>query len=908
MDARGVLESKVICTEAASIAEALQLNQKIVLLDSRPFMVFHTSHINTAINIGGNRAFQRKFSQNQVPLDLLLCKLTNLENPTELQKLPVVVYDECIDSLSNIRPECFLFSLFTQLTLRFPVVFLLKGGFLGFQASFPELCWLNAEKVAGEDIAEYHQCDCILERILDTCLGCPSGTNPSSEISEHKLGILSSAITTHPVYVPFMAPVTSSSVSFKCNSVPSKMPPMDQFSTEVSKALSNFSPELPVDIRSRSVVEMKVDSTGATLSRPSPILPHLILGSQEDANSPTICKIYGITHILNVSLEGSIPSHISRQNFYRIPVNDNYTDLMTPYFRNAFAFIDSVKSAHGRVLIHCSAGISRSPTLAIAYLMYSCRMKMHEAYAVVKSGRNSVAPNFNFLGQLLEFEHHLHDSGCSETSASFSTTSTFGSHANISTELQSSSVLKSDLTLSSFSLTPTSPKVPSKKRERPTYLGLEATSSSFEGPLEGHSRKSSLPYGGLIKSIPESGISPTEGKRSRVSALLSPTQSSSVLLPSPCTGLSKLEISSPLEEYRSLLSVSRAPSSLSPGHVLPGPEPSLQMLKFRPFLSSSTSLQTLRFEPCSTVLPPHPIQLTTALSPASILRLRRSSSTVTTVRPTLLAHRRLSSHASAPPTPRPVSTERSHVVYPNVLRGHESFHLPSYLASTSSSSRVKELSPSNPVSQEPKLEYEQLQKCDVNFDVNKSVETQVVSAEYSRFTSYCRKRPDPLLNLFRSHSNENVNQNYRRNNKSQEHLIMSPPRCINFSYTYNSSNLSRSAPSQRDTDLVFFSDQGFPNNPPRLFSQRQSLPLPNELISSSLIESRRFDTGQSPTNIRLTNVVTAVRLIPQVAGADTSCRRQHQSFEQSSGSSSPSSSTGHNSPHNSSSYSLFPIS
>lgn len=102
---------------------------------------------------------------------------------------------------------------------------------------------------------------------------------------------------------------------------------------------NNFSPDVPVDNRSRSIIEMKVDNTGSTLTRPSPILPHLILGSQEDANSSTICKRYGITHILNVSLEGSIPSHIPSQNFYQIPVNDNYTDLMTPYFKDAFAFI-----------------------------------------------------------------------------------------------------------------------------------------------------------------------------------------------------------------------------------------------------------------------------------------------------------------------------------------------------------------------------------------------------------------------------------------------------------------------------------------------------------------------------------------------------------------------------------------
>ncbi|CAH8575181.1 unnamed protein product [Schistosoma turkestanicum] len=905
MDALGALERRVIYTEASSIAEAIRLNQKVVLLDSRSFMVYHTSHIHNAINIGGNRAFQRKFSQNQVPLDLLLCKLTSFKNPAELQKLPIVVYDECIDSILYLTPECFLFSLLTQLTKKFPVVFLLKGGFLGFKASFPELCWFNAEKVAGEDVAEYHQCNCGLEQILDACLGHSSSTDPSKVLVSESV-ILSTSATTTSACVSSTPP---SSISFTNTSTSFQIPSKEQFSSGISRKLS---PDVLVDNRSRSIIEMNVDSTGSTLSRPSPILPYLILGSQEDANSPITCKLYGITHILNVSLEGSVPSHIPSQNFYQIPVNDNYTDLMTPYFKDAFAFIDSAKVAHGRVLIHCSAGISRSPTLAIAYLMYSCRMKMHEAYDVVKSGRNSVAPNFNFLGQLLEFEHQLHDSGCNEPSVPVDRTTMFDSAASLCssismpTEVQSSSILKSSSNSSSFSLTltPTSPKVLSKKRERPTYLGLEATSSSFGEVLEGPIRKGSLHCGGSVRAIPESGISPTEGKRSRVSELSSPSQSHNPLLPSPCTGLSKLEISSPLEEFRSLLSVSRAPSSFVPSHLLPGPESTIQMLKLRPFLSSSTSLQTLKFEPCSTVMPPHPIQLGTSLSPATILRLRRSSSTVSTLRPTLLAHRCLSSHASAPPTPRPVSTSGSHAVYHSILHTDRAFHLPSSLTLTSSS-RVRELSPSNPSAQEPKLEYEQLQKRDANFVENESVKNQYVPLRCSKFTSHCQT-PSLPGSLLRPHSNENVNKSYIKSDKFQGCLSASS-RCINSSYKCDASTLSRSAPSQRDIDQAFFEDKGFSNNFSCLFSVRRSLPVSSELTSSSLIDSKKSDPGQSSTNVKMTNIVTTMRLIPQVTSVDTSCRRQQQSFVQSSSSSSPSS-TSHNSPHNNSSYSLFPIS
>ncbi len=53
------------------------------------------------------------------------------------------------------------------------------------------------------------------------------------------------------------------------------------------------------------------------------------------------------------------------------------------------------------------AGISRSVTLTIAYLMSYFGMSMHSAYQFVKEKRPTISPNLNFMGQLVEFEREL---------------------------------------------------------------------------------------------------------------------------------------------------------------------------------------------------------------------------------------------------------------------------------------------------------------------------------------------------------------------------------------------------------------------------------------------------------------------------------------------------------------------
>ena len=66
-------------------------------------------------------------------------------------------------------------------------------------------------------------------------------------------------------------------------------------------------------------------------------------------------------------------------------------------------FTDEARDRKCGVLVHCLAGISRSVTLTVAYIMHNLRLSMNDAYDYVRRFRSSIAPNFNFMGQLLDF-------------------------------------------------------------------------------------------------------------------------------------------------------------------------------------------------------------------------------------------------------------------------------------------------------------------------------------------------------------------------------------------------------------------------------------------------------------------------------------------------------------------------
>eukprot|EP00483_Globobulimina_turgida_P008816 UN08834 len=92
----------------------------------------------------------------------------------------------------------------------------------------------------------------------------------------------------------------------------------------------------------------------------------------------------------------------------RVPISDSYLQNIKTHFIKAIAFInDAFKDENNRVLVHCFAGISRSATIIIAYLMKVQAMSYEDAFLFVKEKRDVINPNKGFVEQLQKYEKDI---------------------------------------------------------------------------------------------------------------------------------------------------------------------------------------------------------------------------------------------------------------------------------------------------------------------------------------------------------------------------------------------------------------------------------------------------------------------------------------------------------------------
>uniref|UniRef100_A0A8C5IAL2 Dual specificity protein phosphatase n=1 Tax=Gouania willdenowi TaxID=441366 RepID=A0A8C5IAL2_GOUWI len=136
------------------------------------------------------------------------------------------------------------------------------------------------------------------------------------------------------------------------------------------------------------------------------VQPRIYIGDMYAAKDKRTLQAHLITHVLNAA-DGKFnvntgPSFYrdTRITYYGVEAHDMPSFNLSPFFYPAANFIkNALSSPTGKVLVHCARGISRSATLALAYLMMKEELTLVDAVTVVCRSRN-ILPNVGFLNQL----------------------------------------------------------------------------------------------------------------------------------------------------------------------------------------------------------------------------------------------------------------------------------------------------------------------------------------------------------------------------------------------------------------------------------------------------------------------------------------------------------------------------
>ena len=138
------------------------------------------------------------------------------------------------------------------------------------------------------------------------------------------------------------------------------------------------------------------------------ITDSVYLGNYYFARDKKALQRMGITSILlcDPSLEQHFPNDF---NYCRIAFENEQEKDIFSYFSDAWRFIETelANSPDNKVLVHCHAGMSRSNSIVISYVMKKRSMSYKQAFDFVEQRRASFFSNTVLINHLKKYEHFL---------------------------------------------------------------------------------------------------------------------------------------------------------------------------------------------------------------------------------------------------------------------------------------------------------------------------------------------------------------------------------------------------------------------------------------------------------------------------------------------------------------------
>lgn len=147
------------------------------------------------------------------------------------------------------------------------------------------------------------------------------------------------------------------------------------------------------------------------------VIPNLYIGSKIELENESVPLTPGDLNINAASnyFHYNAPPGVIQLN---LPWEDNFYQKLNEneILFNIVKFMDSFLERNKKVFVNCYAGVSRSASIVIAYLMYKKNISFIQAFEFLKMKRSIVSPNLSFIDQLSTLEKPLQDlNPCNKT-------------------------------------------------------------------------------------------------------------------------------------------------------------------------------------------------------------------------------------------------------------------------------------------------------------------------------------------------------------------------------------------------------------------------------------------------------------------------------------------------------------
>ncbi|CAL1170126.1 unnamed protein product [Cladocopium goreaui] len=141
------------------------------------------------------------------------------------------------------------------------------------------------------------------------------------------------------------------------------------------------------------------------------ILENLYLGGVEAVSDHSKLTSQGVRAICVCCREFEIPSKsfATGIDYYRVDVEDMSKEPLEEFLEEATDFIYSWTSQNLPVLVHCRAGVSRSASVVLAYMVRFANFTLNDAFVYLRAARPAVTPNLGFMEKLVAYEEETND-------------------------------------------------------------------------------------------------------------------------------------------------------------------------------------------------------------------------------------------------------------------------------------------------------------------------------------------------------------------------------------------------------------------------------------------------------------------------------------------------------------------